>query len=264
VRVLQVGFGTIGREIFTDYSAAFAFDTYMVVDLVAPIPEGYGWDGGTVDVAVIVVDTPSAAGGDGFDYRALTHAIEEYSNLARFILIRSTVSLGFLTEPAYLKHAGRIGFAPEFYGATKWSSRDALTIDFTVFTHNVPNWFRDQASPDVSQVVAGTPSEVIVAKLTENAYLATKVTFFHELSETCRRFGIDFENVRNIATSDPRINSDHSFMEQLGWQSHCFDKDVPAFSALGQRGSVVERAIESNKLLLKRRTITETESNRLD
>jgi UDP-glucose 6-dehydrogenase len=65
--------------------------------------------------------------------------------------------------------------------------------------------------------------------------------------------GIDFENVREIVTADPRINDDHSFMEQPGWKSHCFDKDVPAFASLGSELTLAKSMIESNKNLLKKR-----------
>jgi UDP-glucose 6-dehydrogenase len=248
MRVLQVGFGNIGREVFADWAPHF--EEYMVVDLVQPIPDGHDWDGGRVDVAVILVDTPTGvAWGDGFDYSALTHAIVEYVKHADFLLIRSTVSLGFLSHPAYEGgYADMIGFSPEFYGATKWSNRQAVTMGFTMMTSNVPPEF--VAHIPTLQIVFGTPEEVIVAKLAENAFLATKVTFFHELALMCKQEGIDFEQVRGLTTMDPRIGPDHSFMEEPGWQSHCFDKDVPAFATLGPSDSVVERVIESNRRLL--------------
>ena len=262
MRVLQVGFGNIGREVWTDYKAAFIKDTYMVVDLVKPVPEGYQWDGEPVDVAVILVDTPGESRYDGFDYTCLTQVIEEYAGLAQFLLIRSTVSLGFLDQPVYLKRQDQIGFAPEFYGATKWSSREAVTIGFNVFTDNVPEWFRSRIGGD--PLLTGTPREVIVAKLAENAYLATKVTFFHELAMLCEAEGIDFDGVRRVVTADPRINNDHSYVEQLGWQSHCFDKDVPAFGLLGPEVTLVRSVIAANSTLLRARDATRKLSSRLD
>lgn len=249
-----MGFGTIGREVFADWSAAFERDTYMVTDLTQTIPEGHEWDGEPVDVAVILVDTPRLRDYDGFDYRALCRAIEQYESVADFILVRSTVSLGFLTEPTYVANAARIGFSPEFYGATKWSSRAVLDIPFTVFTSNTPWGVIERVGGN--PVLLGTPEEVIVAKLAENAFLATKVTFFHELALLCAREGIDFENVRSITTSDPRIGAAHSHMEEYGWQSHCFDKDVPAFVRLGPETTLVAQVIDANQRLLNRRSAT--------
>lgn len=254
MRVLQVGFGNIGREVFADYREAFAADTYMVTDLTQTIPNGYEWDGDHVDVAVILVDTPGLMDYDGFDYRGLCRAIEQYAPLSEFVLVRSTVSLGFLTEPTYLKYRDRIGFAPEFYGATKWSSRAALDIPFTVFSGNTPAWFMERIGGEPR--LTGAIEEVILSKLAENAFLATKVTFFHELALFCEREGVDFEGVRRIVTTDPRIGGGHSHMEEYGWQSHCFDKDVPAFVRLGPETTLVAQVIDANQRLLNRRSAT--------
>lgn len=252
MRVLQVGYGNIGREVFRDYS--LVIDDYMVVDLVQPIPTGHEWDSERVDLALLVVDTPSKAGSSDYDYTALDKVIRQYELVADFLLIKSTVSLDFLEQSVYVEFAERIGFSPEFYGATKFSSRDVLKIDWNVFTYNVPQWFQESVQPYVSQRMHGTAKEVIVSKLTENAFLATKVTFFHELAMFAQSEGIDFENVRQIVTADPRINDDHSFMEQPGWQSHCFDKDVPAFATLGDDLTLAKSMLKSNENLLQKRS----------
>lgn len=252
MRVLQVGYGTIGKEVWTDYRKQLKEHAYMVTDLREEAPEGYEWDGERVDLAVILVDTP-AGGPDGFDYAALTAAIEEYLPLADFILVRSTVSLGFLRTPVYQENRRRIGFSPEFYGATEWSRRGVVDLNLSIFTVNVPPWFWRPTSP--GRFFLGEAEEVIIAKLAENAYLATKVTFFHELAVACADLGVDFENVRAMTTADPRIGEAHSHMRELGWQSHCFDKDVPAYARLhAHPGSLVASAIRVNdRDLLPRR-----------
>lgn len=123
-----------------------------------------------------------------------------------------------------------------------------------MFTGNVPYWFADAVT--AKDAIFGDAAEVIVSKLTENAYLATKVTFFHELARMCEAEGIDFEAVRQITTMDPRIGPDHSYVEQYGWQSHCFDKDIPAFAALGSELSLVQHALVANRRLLAARDTT--------
>lgn len=235
MRVLQVGYGTIGREVFADYQAALhtSGHEYMVTDLHAEVPSGSEWDGQPIDLAVILVNTPSRGRGQ-FDYHDLLTAVREYSDLASFILIRSTVGIDFLSTPLYRSLAGKIGFSPEFYGATKWSRRGLLDLNFTIYSTGVPEWFMEAVDPTWSypdRVQIGTPAEVVLAKLAENAFLATKVTFFHELAVAAERFGADPERVRQIVTSDPRIGPAHSYMEEPGWSSHCFDKDVPAYAA---------------------------------
>ncbi len=251
MRVLQVGYGVIGREVFTDYSTALtdAGHEYMVTDLYKSAPSGHEWDGDPIDLAVILVNTP-ARGGGLFDYHDLLNAAWEYMDLASFILIRSTVGLDFLSTPLYRSMSGKIGFSPEFYGATKWSRRGLLDMGFTIFTRNVPEWFMEAVEPGwPAGAVLAEPGEVILAKLAENAYLATKVTFFHELQIAARAHGLDPESVRRIVTRDPRIGPAHSFLEEPGWTSHCFDKDVPAYARTVDSG-LVRAAINVNRSAL--------------
>lgn len=245
--MLQVGLGRIGRPIFDEYVEHL--DELMAVDPAVDVPESHGWDGWGVDLAVIVVDTP---GRDGrYDYSALAVAVGQYARVSRFLLIRSTVGLDFLDHPVYVKHAARIGFAPEFYGTTDASRRGALELGFSIFSSNVPRWFVETVG--VGTVLRGSPAEVIVAKLAENAFLATKVTFFHELWVLCEKHALDFESVRAIVTADPRIVSGHSACDgHLGWSSHCFDKDVPVFAGLLSEGGLVSAMLAVNERLLDR------------
>ncbi|AWY05436.1 UDP-glucose dehydrogenase [Microbacterium phage Metamorphoo] len=245
-----MGFGVIGREVFEDYRVGLLSSghEYMVRDLVHAAPEGYEWDGQHVDLAVILVNTPADDRG-GFDYSDLLTAVRNYLPVARYVLIRSTVGLDFLDTALYRAHASRIGFSPEFYGATKWSRRAVLDMGFTIYSTGVPEWFQESVDltwtyPECVRI--GTPAEVILAKLAENAYLATKVTFFHELALAAERYGADPESVRQIVTSDPRIGPAHSFMEEPGWQSHCFDKDVPVYANTVDSG-LVRAAVYVNK-----------------
>ena len=232
-RVLLVGYGRIGREVFADYSVAFADDELMVTDLnVNLIPPGYEWDGDPVNVAVVMVDTPAAEDAATFDYAALVGALYEFGPIAEFVLVRSTVSLDFLDLDVYRSNAQQIGYSPEFYGTSRHSRRGELDLGFTIFTDNVPEWFALRAC--VGKRLMAPWREAIVAKLAENAFLATKVTFFHELYLACEQLGVDFDAVREMVTSDPRITPYHSFCDGqlIGWQSHCFDKDVRAFVGL--------------------------------
>lgn len=262
MRVLQVGYGTIGREVYLDYGAKFLeYDhEYMVTDLYKAPPTGSEWDGNRIDLAVILVNTPSRGNGL-FDYTDLLTAVREYIDIASFVVIRSTVGLDFLATPLYRSMAGKIGFSPEFYGATKWSRRAVLDMGFSIFTRNVPEWFTDIVEPNPHHVVLGEPGEVILAKLAENAYLATKVTFFHELQLAAQEQGLDPEVVRSIVSRDPRIGPAHTFMEEPGWTSHCFDKDVPAYAQTVD-STLVRAAILANRatLLPSRKSPVEPEN----
>lgn len=261
-RILLVGYGAIGREIYLDYVEHLFVDRLMVTDLHQPVPAGAEWDRDPVDVAVIMVDTPADSQLSGrFDYRTLEAAVLEYLDVADFVVIRSTVSLDFLGRDLYLRHCDRIGFSPEFHGATPHSRRGQLELDFVIFSDTVPAWFRDTVSGGRKQLTASA-AEVIVAKLSENSFLATKVTFFHELSLLCSDLGVSFDLVREMVTADPRINPYHSFRDNgLGWRSHCLDKDVPAFVELGEDTRLVAGMVEVNRGLLARNQASVTSTH---
>lgn len=254
MRILQAGYGTIGKEVWKDYRESLVGDQYFVTDPRVPAPEGYEWDGKPVDVAVLLVDTPMKVPGSregGFDYTDLRAAIAQYRELSDFILIRSTVGLDFLQDESYDPEI--VGFSPEFYGVTKWSARSLLQLDFELFTRNVPGWFVDRVAVFGKRPVFGGPGEVILSKLGENAFLSMKVTFFHELALACRRLGLDFHEVRRMVTADNRIGPVNSFAEVPGWVSHCYDKDVPEYAKVVESGVIREVIRVNDEILLPAR-----------
>lgn len=197
-----------------------------------------------------MVDTRPTDGGDGFDYSDVEAVLEQYRHLTAFFLVRSTVSSGFFDLPLYRAMQDRIGLSPEFNGATHFANRRDTPLGFEMFTYNVPQWFTEDSTSDHDELVFGNPREVALAKLAENAFLALKVTFFHELILGANAAGIEGEEVRRLVTTDPRIGEANSFMPQPGWTSHCYDKDVPAYEEL--TGSKIVQAalrINANRLL---------------
>ena len=246
-RVLLVGHGRVGRAAFADYrGATLTDDTLMVTDPVVTVPFGFEWDGQLVDLAIVMVDTPADKDSFGFDYTDLREAVMQALVVADFVLVRSTVSLDFLGQRVYRENAQRIGYCPEFYGVTPNSRRGAVELGFTIFSDNVPDWVSDRVC--IGKKLVAPIREAIVCKLTENAYLATKVTFFHELYLMCQTLGLDFDTVRELVTTDPRITPHHSYCDgHVGWSSHCFDKDVPEFLRLSPHDAwLVESVLWSN------------------
>lgn len=250
-RVLLVGHGQIGREVFAEYRELDGMEL-MVTDLdLSRIPAGFEWDGRWVDAAVVMVDTPLADSHlSRLDYRPLAAAVSTYLAWADFVVIRSTVAPDFLQLTVYRDNTDCVGFVPEFYGTTRHSRRGELELDFLIVSDSVPQWFVDLTA-DGRKPLRAPAGEVVISKLTENAYLAMKVTFFHELSITCERLGLSFDLVREMVTSDPRITPAHSYRDAgLGWSSHCFNKDVPTFAGLGGGSRLLSAVIDVNEDLL--------------
>ena len=58
-------------------------------------------------------------------------------------------------------------------------------------------------------------------------------TFFNEIAQACKIAEIEYDDVRNLLLADSRINPSHTIVyeEQPYYDSHCLNKDIPAFIA---------------------------------
>ena len=104
-------------------------------------------------------------------------------------------------------------------------------------------------------------SEAELVKYYRNCFLALKVSFCNEIEQFCRRTGVDYETVREMATADPRIGRSHTEVPgpdgQRGYGGKCFPKDMRSLvfemQTLGMDAPVLAGAIKRN-----------TEEDRLD
>ena len=96
--------------------------------------------------------------------------------------------------------------------------------------------------------------EAEMIKYFRNCYLATKVSFCNEMEEFCRLRGINYENVRELATMDKRIGSSHSSVPghdgKRGFGGTCFPKDTSALlyemNLIGMKSYVLSNVVSRN------------------
>ncbi len=83
--------------------------------------------------------------------------------------------------------------------------------------------------PNCPHILEIDPKDLITIKYFRNAFLATKVTFFNQLYDYCKASGLNFDNIRQHVTADPRIGPSHSYVsEARGFGGECLPKDVAA------------------------------------
>jgi UDP-glucose 6-dehydrogenase len=65
-----------------------------------------------------------------------------------------------------------------------------------------------------------------------NSFLATKVSFCVGFWEVCQQLDLSYEELRECFVLDERIGRPHTYVydEAPYWDSHCFNKDVPAIA----------------------------------
>jgi len=97
-------------------------------------------------------------------------------------------------------------------------------------------------------------AEAEMIKYFRNTFLSLKVSFCNEIYDLCQKKGINYENVRELATLDKRIGTSHSYVPghdgKRGFGGTCFPKDTTAllrdFEDSGVDSYLLKAAVERN------------------
>ena len=175
------------------------------------------------------------------------------------IVLRSTVlpgtsdKLGVSFMPEFLteKH-----WKDDFYNCTQW----IIGTDNDTLVSKIQHMFNLAHAEDSvcnKQVTHMKPAEAEMIKYIKNCFLATKVSFFNEIYQTCEAVGINFETVRDSACDDARIGHGHSTVPghdgKCGYGGTCFPKDTNALLKFieqhGVRSHVLRGAVTRNETI---------------
>jgi UDPglucose 6-dehydrogenase len=154
------------------------------------------------------------------------------------VIVKSTVPVGT---------SRRLGvmFMPEFLTEQNWED-DFLNQQNWILGTNGRN---DKVRDEVYQLFESawnhgglnhrphmtfsTTEEAELTKYTRNCFLATKVSFFNEVEEFCRKKDINYRKVRELTIMDKRIGSSHTAVPgpdgKRGYGGTCFPKDMASF-----------------------------------
>lgn len=222
MNVLIVGCGNIGGSLYAEYSN-------LKPDRQDPAKGFFEKKNIKYDVAFIAVDTPMLPDGS-CDLSAIRSAIENTN--AEILVIRSTVP-PTTTENLKQEYKRRIVFSPEFYGFTHHT--DGYDFSFTILGGN------KQDCHDVIQILQNVYNSTHRFRITDsttaelckymaNSMLAARVSFCVQFWEIAKQFGVDYSELRELLLEDERFSKANTFVydNQPYWESHCFDKDIPA------------------------------------
>jgi UDPglucose 6-dehydrogenase len=193
-------------------------------------------------IIFVCVPTPYTPG-RGFDDSFLNQAVASISG-EKTIVIKSTVLPGTtqLLQERYQHH--RMMFSPEFL-------REATAIDDFLRPDRQIVGCTDASASEAERVMALLPrapfelvcssSEAEMAKYVANSFLAVKVTYANEVFDLCKRLRIDYEPVRDIVASDPRIGASHLDVFDSGYRGYggkCLPKDSKSLLDLARSAGV--------------------------
>jgi len=192
------------------------------------------------DIVFVAVPTPTTR--KGFDY-SIVESVLGLVGKGKIAVIKSTILPG-TTKKLQKKHKDIFVFhSPEFLMEAT-AGYNARNPDRNIVGVPKPDKKNMDAAKKVLKILPKSPyskimlsEEAEMVKYIGNGFLYTKVVFFNIMYDFLTKQKLNYENVREAVSRDPRItgahthilhNSGHTRKSGRGAGGHCFIKDFEA------------------------------------
>lgn len=237
MKILIIGYGFVGRatallnnkdtELFIyDINPDLCFPKNINLDIIVD----------SIDLVFISLPTPTDV--DGSCY---TNLIDEYIDRIKhkYIVVRSTVSIGYCDSK-------KVFFMPEFLTEKNWRN-DFMNNKYWLFgiyeycnieiaeefknrITNLINLAYNDSCIKYNNILFGSNRELELNKIVRNTFLATKVSYFNEIYDLCKKLKVDYNNLIKFVKLDDRIGESHmqcpGYDNYRGYGGTCFPKDM--------------------------------------